>query len=296
MGSSVQVLVVEGDTLQRTILLDFLRDQDHFAVGVGSAEEALSLMESSFFDVAVVEASLPGRSGIALLGDMGERRMRTQVVVTAQSPTVAMAVDCIRNRAADLLVQPVKKERLLQSVCNAAEKGRKIIQTEIRERGENLFEELDEDSLVNLIVETVCDALRADESTLMLRDSDGRLFVAASTSLAPEIRAAVRLDLGERIAGRVAADRQPAFLAEQVGDDPRFSGVQGHGHVSSSIVYPLVYRGELQGVLTMGRRRGSQPFRSLDMEWAAEMAKATSRALHGAASTRLTESKTKPMA
>ncbi len=267
-----QILVVEDETLQRTLLLDLLRTEGHLVLGVGSAEEAVGMLERTAVEVAVVDVFLPGRSGIELLRAIRAASPRTEVVVITARPSVQIATDCIQAGAVDFLLKPIDDVRLARSVRRAVEHGRM--------RGEaaahQAIQRLCAGSFLDLpmrAVEAVRDLLLADETSLLVPSEDGGLIMGASTSLAPEVQASVRLRLGERIAGRVAVDGRPAFLPDSPKVDPRFAELEGNGRLISSIVYPLVCEGDLRGVLSIGRRFGSQAFRPRDVELTAGVAK-----------------------
>lgn len=106
----------------------------------------------------------------------------------------------------------------------------------------------------------------ADDVSLMLTDAENRLYIAHSHGLSPEIQAEVRLALGERVAGRIAATGDPALLTNGIENDPRFPDVTSTGRVRSSIVYPLVAGDRLVGVLNINRVLNRRPFRKQDLE------------------------------
>jgi signal transduction histidine kinase len=116
----------------------------------------------------------------------------------------------------------------------------------------------------------------------MLPDSDGRLYIAHSHSLSPEIRAEVRLGLSEGVAGRVAANGEPTLLPDGIAEDPRFSDLTSTGPIRSSIVYPLLAGKRVIGVLSINRFSNRRPFRKPDLERAAILASQILLALENA--------------
>ena len=88
--------------------------------------------------------------------------------------------------------------------------------------------------------------------------------------------------MGDRIAGRVAEDGQPALLSESLGEDPRFAGRSGTGRVRSSIVYPMNVGERVVGVLNLNRLSTQRPFRRSDLETAGILASQATLALENA--------------
>jgi CheY-like chemotaxis protein len=65
-ASSLQVLIVEDNVGLQNMLCEMVVGLGHRARGVGSAEEALDLLDDLRFDVLLADVTLPGMSGIAL--------------------------------------------------------------------------------------------------------------------------------------------------------------------------------------------------------------------------------------
>jgi signal transduction histidine kinase/DNA-binding response OmpR family regulator len=66
LSDSFRILIVEDNDDARTMLRELLSLLGHRVKGVGSAEEALSVLSSSNFDVLITDMSLPGMSGLDL--------------------------------------------------------------------------------------------------------------------------------------------------------------------------------------------------------------------------------------
>lgn len=71
----VRVYIVEDHPIMRETLQDYLAlDADLEICGMAeSAEAALEALEAAAPDVVVIDLSLPGRSGLELVGEVGER-------------------------------------------------------------------------------------------------------------------------------------------------------------------------------------------------------------------------------
>jgi diguanylate cyclase (GGDEF)-like protein len=114
-----------------------------------------------------------------------------------------------------------------------------------------LVSSYDMESLLTAVLERIKLLLPAANWSLLLLDPQSReLYFAVTVGLDPDSVKAIRLRLGEGIAGVVAQTGQPIFIPD-VDQDPRFSArvdtVTGFD-TRSIIALPLIVRGEVIGV------------------------------------------------
>ena len=141
-----------------------------------------------------------------------------------------------------------------------------------------IFATRDLEQLPQAIVEAAIRVMDANAVSLMLPRPDGSLALAHASGLPPELVPPARIEIGQGIAGRVARSQQPIILQGQV--------IEGHGRVSSSIVYPLVSAGRLLGVVTFNRSSAERPFGPPDLDSAGILASQIMLALESARLTR----------
>ena len=67
------ILVIDDEVSIRESLKAFLEDYDYIVDSANSAEEALEMLESNSYDLAVVDMRLPGESGDAFIIQAHER-------------------------------------------------------------------------------------------------------------------------------------------------------------------------------------------------------------------------------
>jgi signal transduction histidine kinase len=155
--------------------------------------------------------------------------------------------------AFDFLQKPVVITDLLFSVRRALERRDLLERLALFELSRTIFSTLDPEDLYDRVVRSAMDVLGADDASLMLLDENRELYIARSTSLGVDILAETRLALGERVAGRVAQQAEPAVIHDDVAGDGRFAGVLRMRPIKAAIVCPLTMRGELLGVLNVNR-------------------------------------------
>jgi hypothetical protein len=121
--------------------------------------------------------------------------------------------------------------------------------------------------LVDGMLRLVGDDMQAQRCSLMLRDpGDDMLYVAGVRGIDPSALDGTRMRIGEGVAGRVAASREPLLVQD-------VAGAQAHPLLSdqlfttgSFIVFPLVYHGQLVGVLNLTNRAQRGIYTEEDVE------------------------------
>ncbi len=103
--SGTEILLLEDEVLLRKRLAAFLEEQGAEIAVAGTLEEARNLLEELSFDVALIDVNLPDGNGLDLLRE-GRFAETTSVVAMTADGSVGVAVDAMRDGAADYLVKP----------------------------------------------------------------------------------------------------------------------------------------------------------------------------------------------
>lgn len=138
------------------------------------------------------------------------------------------------------------------------------------------------EELPRAIVDAALKALEADDVSLLLPTGNDELYVAHASGLSAEVKATARVKIGEGVAGRAAATREPKILESDLGADRGYTENAAR-RVRSSIIYPLVLGEDLLGVLTVNRREGRPAFVEGDLERTGILSAEVSLALRNAA-------------
>lgn len=118
-----RLLVADDDAAVRSVLAEFL-SAEYECEAVGSAEEALRLLESGEFQLVVSDIAMPGMSGLELIPRVCELSPDTLVIVVSGSQEIESAVDALRAGAFDYIVKPFDLEHLQLGVRRALEHQR----------------------------------------------------------------------------------------------------------------------------------------------------------------------------
>ncbi|MFP6625693.1 MAG: sigma-54 dependent transcriptional regulator [Deltaproteobacteria bacterium] len=105
-NTSGSILIVDDEQDICRIISDALGQDQHQVSTAEDAETALSLMESTSFDLAFVDINLPGMSGFDLLEACNQADRDTAIVIITGRATVANAIQATSHGAYDYLTKP----------------------------------------------------------------------------------------------------------------------------------------------------------------------------------------------
>ena len=101
------ILIVDDDVIIREVLFELFSSQ-HVCHATETAEQALTFLESSPCDLAIVDISLPGMSGLELLGHIRQRWPETLVIIITGIDYHQYVSDLVKMGASDYLVKPFR--------------------------------------------------------------------------------------------------------------------------------------------------------------------------------------------
>ena len=127
--ASTEILIVEDELMLRKRLVAKLEAEGAEVTVAGNMEEAKNFLESMDFDFAMVDVHLPDGIGIDLLKN-GHFAKDTAVIIMTAEGGVEMAVEAMRNGAADYLSKPfdLRELPLILGTCKKARQADRLEQ------------------------------------------------------------------------------------------------------------------------------------------------------------------------
>jgi two-component system response regulator PilR (NtrC family) len=122
-----RVLVVDDDDTIRDTLYELLSEQ-FLCQTAETAEKALARLEADSYDVVLTDISMPGLSGLELLGHIRQRFPDTPVIIISGISDQEHAKGLIKLGAFDFLLKPFSLEVVERSVERAIEYRRRLHQ------------------------------------------------------------------------------------------------------------------------------------------------------------------------
>jgi len=121
--------------------------------------------------------------------------------------------------------------------------------------------------LADGLLALVGDDMHSQRCSLLLRaPEEGQLYIAAAKGIAPNITEGARVKIGQGVAGKVAANREP-IIVQDVTETKGHPLLKDEYFTSGSFIsFPLVYHDELLGVVNLTNRSMQGVFVDEDVE------------------------------
>lgn len=119
---SLQVALVEDDPSLRDAMLQALALEGADVVAFADARAALAWLSADYPGVVVSDVRMPGIDGIAFFARLREIDRDLPVILTTGHGDMAMAVEAMKNGAADFLTKPYSSVELIRAVRVAGER------------------------------------------------------------------------------------------------------------------------------------------------------------------------------
>jgi response regulator RpfG family c-di-GMP phosphodiesterase len=173
--SKGHVLVLDDEPAVCALLSERLSMEGYDCKTCSSGEEALAAMQHAPFDVVISDIRMPGMSGMEFLAQAHERHPHSAFVMVTAEDDLRVAIQAMKQGAADYLVKPIQLEALLGSVERALDVKR--METELENYRHKLEGMVDArtkqlQSAMRRIELTYDETLEALGAALDLRDTE----------------------------------------------------------------------------------------------------------------------------
>ncbi len=115
-----RVLLVDDDEIIRDTLYELL-SESYVCQTAETAEKALARLEADEYDVVLTDISMPGLSGLELLGHVRQKFPKTPVIIISGIGDQEHAQGLFRLGAFDFLLKPFSLDVVEKSVRRAVE-------------------------------------------------------------------------------------------------------------------------------------------------------------------------------
>jgi DNA-binding response OmpR family regulator len=134
MTELIRALVIDDEERIRYFLSKTLERIGYVVVTASSGEEALDLLRSTAFDVAIVDLNLGGQvDGLKVVEAIRWRWPGMAAVILTAHGSLESAVAAIREGVDDYLLKPAKPEQVRQAVQRALERRDSLQKQEVEE-------------------------------------------------------------------------------------------------------------------------------------------------------------------
>lgn len=179
--------------------------------------------------------------------------------IAAAAVAAAAAYGVVRERSYRRVVRSLAEQKDTTTELSA----RLYELSTLSEVGKTVSTSLDLNEVLDVILHSSVDLLRATEGSIMLLEDDQKHLQVVSY-LGPRLETVMkgRAVLGQGVSGRVAESREAMLIQ---GDAVPDREEQGSRHINSAMSVPLVKGEELLGVLNLSETEGKRRFNELDI-------------------------------
>ncbi len=119
------MLIVDDDDAVRDVLYDLLCEEN-LCHSASTAEQALAFIREQSYDVVLTDISMPGLSGVELLGHLRQSQPETPVIIISGIGDRAHAEGLTKLGAFDFIYKPFQLATVEESVARALEHNRAL--------------------------------------------------------------------------------------------------------------------------------------------------------------------------
>ena len=121
------ILIVDDDDSVRDVLYE-LFSEEHMCHAAATAEQALAFLREQSYDAVVTDISMPGLSGLELLGHVRQEQPDTPVIVISGIDDSTHKEGLMRLGAFDYILKPFGIETIRQTVTRALTHSRALME------------------------------------------------------------------------------------------------------------------------------------------------------------------------
>ncbi len=123
----INILVVDDQKAQRKNLAFYLKSQGYEVDTAESGEEALAKLQSACFDLVISDYKMEMLSGLELLKQGHKISPSTEFIIVSGFGTIPLAVDSMREGAADFISKPFEYAAILDAIHKIQRKRHSIV-------------------------------------------------------------------------------------------------------------------------------------------------------------------------
>ena len=111
-----RVLIVDDDVAILKVLSSQLAQAGILSSQANSGERALAVLDTQAVDVVLTDLRMPGMDGMALLSHIARGWPEVPVIVLTAHGSIQLAVESMKNGAADFIVKPFDHNVLIDTL------------------------------------------------------------------------------------------------------------------------------------------------------------------------------------
>jgi serine phosphatase RsbU (regulator of sigma subunit)/CheY-like chemotaxis protein len=263
-GDRPSILIVDDEPGNRETLRDIFEEMEYQADTAATGQEALDMVRSRFFNVAILDIRLPEMDGTELLAQIKAVHPDTTCIMVTGYASLQTSLRAINAGAYAYIIKPLDIDHVSNVLQQALEQQRLVFEnrrllrqyTSLSEVTDTALTALNLDDVLPSLLSRLVSAMKADAGAILLLDETGRrLEVRAAEGFGDDPAAHGSLKLGEGFSGQVALQEEPMVLEDAQTDDRFDSPLFREREIRSRLGAPLRTQERTIGVVQVDSRR-----------------------------------------
>src|SRR3990172_9323537 len=192
---AAKILVVDDEPSILRLLREALTQWGYQVTTASNAKEGLEALRTELYDAAITDIRMPDMGGLELLKELKKHDDSIEVIVMTGYPTIASAVEALKEGAYDYLSKPLILDELRHLMARVTE--RKFLKGEVQSLRARLGEEL----TVNELVGNSTPMQRVKEIIAKVAGTDSPVLIEGESGTGKELVAAAIHRLSSRVKG-----------------------------------------------------------------------------------------------
>jgi signal transduction histidine kinase/FixJ family two-component response regulator len=270
------ILVVDDAPFFRQSVRNDLEKHGFRVLDSNHGGEARTLLAQENVCVVLTDLDMPEMDGLNVLRMVREQYPELPVIIISSHQDFSAARQVLRHGALDYLVKPLEEDELIESVRRAVDVHRASLdeaaaQREaqrrlsdlilLKEIGETASNGHDLQILFDKIVDSISLSANVEMVSMMLRDDEGNLSIAAARGLSSDIMSRAKVAPGEGISGHVLATGRPVLIADLSRDQRFHSAGDAERYKNQSLLsVPIRIKDRVLGVINVNNKLSGETF------------------------------------
>lgn len=272
--ASQKILIVDDEAFIADMSRMALGDVGHEVSCAYSGEQAIELAIGTPFDLAIIDAMLPGINGIETFEIIRQSSPGIVGILVSGHADMDMVIEAMNRGFSGVLEKPVAGAEIVRSVQEALaiaelreENTRLRTMLPLYKLGEKFVGAVSFDEVYSFLLEAVLLQINVPKISLMMFvEDDERLHIVASHGIDETVVKQVAVKSGEKIAGWVYSHGEPVILNKQTQEQSPFAQHLKQKGTAASISYPLTGRDNILGVLNVSQTDREVEYSQSDIE------------------------------
>ncbi len=116
-----KILVTDDSMFMRVSIKNLLAPVGYTIYEAGNGKEMLEVYEQVMPDLVTLDITMPEMTGLEALKILKERHPDAKVIMCSAMGQQAMVIDAVKKGAANFLVKPFEKEKVLNTIRKVLE-------------------------------------------------------------------------------------------------------------------------------------------------------------------------------